>query len=327
MAAVSTQNERQHDIARIRSIGLLQSFDLERNRPIHPIGGGRTKERFARLRSLARTNMSLARLVEADADARAIATELGVLLIDPTVSYGVWAATGGRKLHVRHVGNGAVKVSGPQPWCGGATVVRRALLVIDRDTKVDLIDVETKGCHIDTSPWQAKAFADLGTATVHFEGTHGHLLRAPVGDYSNRPGFWHGAIGVAACWAGGLQSLVDHHVGQWTRADDHSSAQLGAAMSELAQTMAILEWAADDIDRDPDDVSQARNRAEWVRYCVERSCTRAIEHLEIGAGPAPLVETASIIERTEQLRIVLRQTHGLRDVENLGRTTLQNHTV
>lgn len=327
MAALRAQNDRPHEIAHIRSIRLLRSFDLERNRPIQAIGAGRTKERFARLRSLAQTNMSLARLVEADADARAIATELGISLIDPTVSYGVWAATGGRKLDVRHVDDGAVRVSGPQPWCGGATIVSRALVVVDRDNTIDLIDVETKGCRIDTSPWKAAAFSDLGTATVHFEDTHGHLLTAPIGDYSNRPGFWHGAIGVAACWAGGLQSLMDHYLGHWARVDDHSSAQLGAAVSELEQTTAILEWAADEIDRDPADIVHARNRAEWVRYCIERSCTRAIDHLEIGAGPAPLVETQTIIEKTQELRIVLRQTHGLRDVENLGRTTLQRQTV
>ena len=37
-----------------------------------------------------------------------------------------------------------------------------------------------------------------------------------------------------------------------------------------------------------------------------------------------LTQSPAIIERTEQLRIVLRQTHGLRDVENLGRTTLES---
>lgn len=300
--------------------GLRRRFGEERQRVDLPaVGGGQTRLRFERFAALAGESMSLARLVEADADARAIVAELRTSLVDPAVPYGVWASTGARSITVREIGGCAVELYGDQPWCGGATLVQRALLVVDRGNICELIDVTVDPDNIDTSGWSTPTFSELGTATMHFDGTAAVKLHSETGDYARRPGFWHGAVGVAACWVGATQALLSLHAAAWSRQDSHSLAQLGAAFSEVEQSTATIRAAADEIDRDPQNLPAASQRAAWVRYCVDRSCTRALDHLAVGSGPGPFAHNASVTARTDELRMALRQSHGLRDVEDLGR--------
>ena len=88
-------------------------------------GQGQTGQRCAELRRLARHDMSLARLVEAHEDARAIAAELGTDLLDATATYGVWAASGAEPV-VASGSSATIRLDGTLPWCGGATIVDRA---------------------------------------------------------------------------------------------------------------------------------------------------------------------------------------------------------
>ena len=60
--------------------------------PLPLPGQGSTLERFARLTAVAEEDLAIARLVEGDADARAILAESGRGEADPGVTYGVWAA-------------------------------------------------------------------------------------------------------------------------------------------------------------------------------------------------------------------------------------------
>ena len=53
---------------------------------------GATPDRFARLARVARDDLAVARLVEGDADARAILAECGRVPRRRTATYGVWAA-------------------------------------------------------------------------------------------------------------------------------------------------------------------------------------------------------------------------------------------
>ncbi len=90
-------------------------------------GGGRTRRRFDLLRSEARRDLVLGRLVEAHADAVAITTELGLLLVRPGQRWGVWAA--GPADSVRgwwdHDG---WRVYGTKSWCSGAGLATHALI-------------------------------------------------------------------------------------------------------------------------------------------------------------------------------------------------------
>ena len=283
----------------------------------HP-GGGSTTARFERLAAIACSDMNIARLVEADADARAIAAELGVGLVDPSAAYGVWAANGGRGLAVTDSGQNSAVVTGSQSWCGGASIVERALLVVDVDSRQEIIDVEVAGSTIDPASWRSDSFGPTGVATVTFHAARGTRLTPGGGDYANRAGFWHGAVGVAACWIGGLRGLVDAHAARWVRSDPHSLAQLGAAAAELAAVESLLVSVGDQIDDDPSGLAAAEQRARWFRYVVERACTRCIDHVNVGGGPEPLTHDAAIVRRTAEMLITIRQSHGLRDLEPLG---------
>lgn len=299
---------------------LADRFRSQVDRPLPVPGRGDTGRRFAELRRLARLDMSLARLVEAHEDARAIAAELAADLVDATATYGVWAASGPQPL-IASGSCASVWLDGTLPWCGGATIVDRALVVAMYDGRPELFDVAVADLRrvVDDDQWTNSTFADIGTSSMHFDRvatTSVAPLRA--GGYLDRPGFWHGAVGVAACWAGGLAGVMDAYLAVWRRRDPHSLAHLGAADSELAAIDAVIGDAARSIDRDPGDVQAAEQRARRVRHAVERAATRALDHLQVGAGPAPLAHAPDVVTRTAELTMTLRQCHGERDLEPLG---------
>jgi hypothetical protein len=171
----------------------------------------------------------------------------------------------------------------------------------------------------DDELWTTSTFADIGTCSMLFDDVAATRVDSErVGGYLDRPGFWHGAIGVAACWAGGLAGVLDAYLAVWRRSDPHSLAHLGAADAELAAIDAIIDSAARSIDSDPCDMGAAEQRARRVRHSVERAATRAMDHLQVGAGPGPLAHSSDVVARTAELTMTLRQCHGERDLEPLG---------
>lgn len=301
--------------------------DIEswRTVPLPRPGQGRTSERFRRLAELAARDMRLARLVEADADARAIADDLRLDLVDPGAVYGVWAAGPSQPLQLAG-SNGSVDVTGTRRWCGGARVVDRALLVVSPPCPSEIIDVAIRHASVviesdsDDSP-----FGVASPEVVSFSSVPAEALAAPSGAYIARPGFWHGAVGVAAIWCGGLRGVYQAYAAGWQRSDAHAVAELGAARAELELCEALLRDAARTIDAAPGDVAAAENLARWVRRCIERAATRCLDHLGQGAGPGPLVASGGLRRQTEQLQIALRQQHAMRDLEPLGRAVLGPH--
>ncbi len=299
---------------------LADRFRAQIERPLPLPGTGDTSQRFAELRRLARLDMSLARLVEAHEDARAIAAELGTDLVDATATYGVWAASGPQPV-IASGSAASARLNGTLPWCGGATIVDRALVVAMFDGHPQLFDVAVADLRrvVDDDRWTTATFADIGTSSMHFDRVAGTSV-APLltGGYLDRPGFWHGAIGVAACWSGGLAGAMDAYLSVWRRSDPHSLSHLGAADSELAAIDAIIGQAARSIDSNPCDMHAAERRARRVRHSVERAATRALDHLQVGAGPGPLAYSSDVATRTAELTMTLRQCHGERDLEPLG---------
>jgi len=79
------------------------------------------------------------------------------------------------------------------------------------------------------------------------------------GEYLSRPGFWHGAIGVAACWLGGARRVAKplYRCAASESADAHSLAHLGAVDAALAAADAMLTTAAAQVDADPFDRSDS----------------------------------------------------------------------
>lgn len=285
--------------------------------PLPLPGKGATALRHRRLFEVGREDLSLARLVEAHWDAVAILSEAG-READPGALYGVWAAeTPGSVLRLD-----GVKVVGEKPFCSGAGIVDRALVTI-RQPAAWLVDVDLRGregkVRFDDSAWSTNAFAKTKTSRALFDGVvvkDSDVIGAS-GYYLERPGFWHGACGPAACWAGGGAGLLRWALKQ-RRRDAHTLAHLGAMSAEVWSMQAVLEIAGDEIDASSDDVGAAQIRALSVRHIVEQGCTEVLRRLARAYGPHPLAMEESVSNRYQELDLYVRQSHAERDLEGLG---------
>lgn len=288
-------------------------------------GTGSTVVRFTTLAAIGATDLSVGRLAEAHADAVAICAEAGRLDL-ATGLLGVWASDGpSSRVEAAH-GPGRWRLSGTKYFCSGTTVVDRALITAHAPDGLRLfaVDLQLPGIAVDTQQWAACAFAETATGTVRFDVELGD--QAAVGGpgfYLARPGFWHGAIGVAACWAGGARSLVDRYRQSYARIDTHALAHLGAVEAQCWAMAAILHKAADEIDADPLDSSRAAlSRALAVRHMIESGCEDVLTRLGRAAGPRPAVFDPWFAQQSADLAVYLRQCHGERDLEALGHASL-----
>lgn len=284
-------------------------------------GGGNTAIRHRALQRWGERDLSLARIAEAHTDALAILAEAGCVA-RPGALYGVWAADGANsRLNAQHLPNGHWRLQGTKQFCSGATFLDAALVTAHDDRGVLLFDLTLDNAAIAPQPstWKSPALADTSTVAVEFAGVEIAAERQ-VGEpnwYLNRSGFWHGAIGPAACWAGGADSLIASATAL-ARKDLHSRAQVGALQSLGWGLHAILEQAGREIDADPlDRNGQARIRALKVRHLIERSCTEVLDRFGRATGPQLLAHDEQVARQFGALALYIRQCHGERDLETI----------
>ena len=188
-------------------------------------GGGRTAERLRLIAETAREDLSLAKLAEAHWDAVAILAEAG-RAPEPDVLYGVWASEiPGQALRLERTKDG-YQLSGSKPFCSGIGMVDRALVTVGLPEQL-LVEVDLRQNEeriaADLETWKVDAFRATQTGAVTFLNSR-LSPNAPVGAsgwYLERPGFWHGACGPAACWAGGVAGLLDFALEQQTGRSPH----------------------------------------------------------------------------------------------------------
>jgi len=208
-------------------------------------------------------------------------------------------------------------------FCTGAGLLDRALVTASAPERL-LIDVALRAnsntLNFDCTSWKASAFLATQTATVIFTDTP-VCERDVIGGsdwYVNRPGFWHGACGPAACWAGGAIGLVDYARAR-SRSDAHTLAHLGAMHAGAWALGGYLDAAGREIDREPTDWNAAHLRALTVRHLVEEACSDILRRLGRAYGPRALAYDATVSRRYQELELYIRQSHGERDLEVLGR--------
>jgi alkylation response protein AidB-like acyl-CoA dehydrogenase len=284
-------------------------------------GRGYTSFRHRRLMETGRENLSLARLAEAHWDAVAILVEAG-RKPKPGALYGVWAAEiPNQPLRLEYSGTGS-RINGSKMFCSGAGLVDRALVTLGLPEQ-QLVDIDLRQhadkISFDDSGWKTTAFKETRTATCIFSDipVTGADIIGEAGWYLNRAGFWHGACGPAACWAGGAAGLVDYAM-QQRRKDAHTLAHLGAMHAALWSMQAALDAAGHEIDEAPDDAQTARIRARTVRHLVEQASTDILRRMTRAFGPYPLAMDEEISRRCQELDLYLRQCHAERDLEVLG---------
>jgi hypothetical protein len=292
--------------------------------PPPAVGGGRTAARWAELLAWARTgSVSVARLAEAHVDAGAILAEAGT---EPAGSglYGVWASTAPRGGVAFDSASGTV--TGTQPFCSGVDIVDRALLTaVAPDGGTVLVDVglhPAPTVHASAAPWTTPALADTRTGTVTFDHHRVDAVVGARGWYLDRPGFWHGAIGPAACWAGGAAGIVDHAL---AHADDdpHRRAAVGDLVAQRHLLATVLDAAGHATDADPHDATGARVRALATRHLVERACAQVVDRFGQAFGPRPFVHDAALAQRVADVALYTRQHHGDRDLAALAGLVLE----
>lgn len=284
---------------------------------------GRTLERWRALSAVASGDLILGRLVEAHADARAILDELDARASAPGERWGVWAAEGPDAQLVADRGEAGGDrhwtLTGTKPWCSGATLLTHALVtaMVDGARGLFAVDLDQPAVRPLDPQWVGAGMRDADTRTVAFN-TAAAVEIGPPGAYLTRPGFWIGAIGVAACWYGGLLPLIDVLSKRVSSSDDpHAAAHLGAIYRDVAAARALLREAAAVVDAEPraDHIVLART----VRSAVERAARTGMDQIARATGPAPLAHDAAHAQRIADLSVYIRQHHAERDLAALGR--------
>jgi hypothetical protein len=285
-------------------------------------GAGKTAERHYRLMEVAKEDLSLAKLAEAHWDAVSILAEAGRPAAHGAL-YAVWASEiPGKALRLERTSSG-FRINGNKMFCSGAGIVGHALVTVGSpESRLVEIDLQTNSRNIefDLSAWATDAFRMTQTGSVTFrdvEVAEQDLVGEPDW-YVKRPGFWHGACGPAACWAGGVSALVDFAM-ESSREDSQTLAHLGAMSANNWMMKSCLDIAGREVDEEPLDVMAAQIRALQLRHLVEEACTDTLRRFARAYGPQPLSMNWEISRRCQEAGLYLRQSHAERDLESLGR--------
>jgi len=284
-------------------------------------GAGATASRHHALAQFGATDLSLARLAEAHTDAIAILSEAGKT-VRPETLYGVWASDAApSRVTCERLSDDEWRIDGIKQFCTGTGLVGAALVTAHHADGVQLFDVPVDENTVIAQPsqWKNPAFADTGTTAVQFQCAvvQARFRIGETGWYLSRPGFWHGSIGPAACWAGGARSLIEATT-RLARRDAHSRAQLGALQATAWGLNAILEHAGREIDADPrDTTATARTRGLKVRHLVERACTEVLDRFGRATGPQLLAYDSTVVRQHAALTLYIRQCHAERDLETI----------
>jgi hypothetical protein len=308
-----SQSVRSHNRIGDRSMTDLRELVLS-GRELPDPGAGRTSERLAWLMDLTRQHdISTGRLAEAHVDAVSILHEAEREPVPESV-YGVWASSSPDEPTLVDG-----RLNGTKRFCSGIGIVDRALVTVRTRSADVVVDADVSTLTYDASTWASSALVGTATGDVVFDD-HPVAPDAVVGTahwYLERPGFWHGACGPAACWAGGAIGIVDAAV-RLVDDDPHRSAHIGALVASQWALTALLDQAGDEIDRSPTDRTDAELRARSLRHVVERTCADVADRFSRAFGPRPFVSDALVAQRFADLHLYLRQHHAERELGMLS---------
>ena len=306
-------------------IAVLVRDRLEPSLPLP--GGGATATRWAALSAAAREDVVVGRLVEAHADADAILAELAGRRVAPGEWWGVWAAEPPQPVLTAERRTGGWVLDGTKPWCSGAGMCTHALVTarVGDERPLFAVDLRGPGVAVDLTGWQAPGMSRSATGFVSFEGVPAEPVGTPTA-YLQRAGFWHGAVGVAACWLGGAERVADTLRRAGHRLDDHGAAHLGAVDAALAGARWTLHAAASEVDADPDGRAAATVRAMRVRAVAESAAALTLDRVGRALGATPLATDAAHTVAVADLLVYVRQSHAERDLAALGRLVADEAT-
>ncbi|HEU5270626.1 MAG TPA: acyl-CoA dehydrogenase family protein [Jatrophihabitans sp.] len=288
--------------------------------PLPLPAGGATLLRWRRLAEVAAEDLALVKLYESHTDALAILAELGAeRLTVPAGRWAVWAAEPpDARLSVLADGD-RVRLRGRKAWCSGAGLVSHALVTgwdAEGNQRLAAVELAQPGITADSGVWQAPGMAGAGTVDLCFED----VPAVPVGgagQYTGRPGFWHGGCGIAACWYGGALPLARGVLAAVRkRPDPHAQAHLGTIDAALRSLRALLIETATWLDEHP--AEPAVGHALRLRGAADATARLVLDHAGRALGAGPLCRDPALARHFADLPVFLRQTHAERDLAELG---------
>lgn len=305
------------DPAGNQSLSTAASGWLQRQPQLPLPGRGSTLQRWQALAAIAAHDLCLAKVLEAHYDAQAILAELDAAPLQEGRLAAVWAA-GGPQSTLRF-DPASVTVSGDKPWCSGAGLVDVALVTADGPEGPQLLRVALTDAGIsgDQAGWHATGMGRIPSGRVSFQQVSCEPVGAP-GVYLQRPGFWHGGAGIAACWYGAAAALaVPLARAPRIAGDPLAAALLGQVDIALAACAALLRELAAAIDAEPADPH--RLAVMRARSVAERTSTQVLDAVGRALGPAPMCLDPGHARRWSDLAVFVRQSHADHDWAELGR--------
>ncbi|ROS30792.1 acyl-CoA dehydrogenase [Cellulomonas sp. PhB150] len=296
-------------------------------------GRGQTARLWELLASLAVRDLAVARAVEPHLDALAVLDQARAT-VPRTGMWGVYAAEGPGAPLAAHETEAGWTLDGIKPWCSLAGVLDSALVtaLADDGRRVLLaVDLHAPEVSPVDQPWAARGLVEIPSTPVRFDEARATFV-AGADWYLERPGFWWGAIGVAACWFGGAVGVARRvHAEAARRPDDRLlTMHLGAVDERLAAARVCLVDAAARVDasgavtrngtepEDGDARAAGRVLAKRVRATVARTCEDTLRIAGHALGPGPLTQEPAHAKRVADLEVYVRQQHAERDDASLG---------
>lgn len=298
-------------------------------------GTGRTRELWDFFIETAAVDVAAARIMEPHLDALAIlsqapaAIDLAPIGAGGESTWGVFAAEGRGVALAATPDHAAGQwvLDGVKPWCSLAGVLSHALVtasVAGGARRLFAVALRQPGVAADPGPWLSRGLTQVVSAPVRFDDVSAVAVGEP-GWYLERPGFFWGGIGVAACWLGGAIGVARALAASASERepDQIALAHLGAVDGLISTARAALNAAAALVDAGPS------AEVDWAvvmlrtRNAVAAAAEHVIAHVGHALGPAPLALDADHAARVSDLEIYLRQHHAERDEAALGRALLE----
>ncbi|MCO8161869.1 acyl-CoA dehydrogenase [Pseudomonas sp. 21LCFQ010] len=317
----------QQALARAGSAGLGECLRAMVSQGLDQLplpASGQTLARWQALAEVAGHSLGLCKLYEGHTDALAIIQELDAPAVPNGSTWGMWAAEPPQaRLRVSAAGAG-LRVDGLKAWCSGAAVLSHALVTAwDEQGCQQLVAVPLAqtGVQVTDDGWHAVGMAATASVEVRFDQASGWAVGGP-GDYLQRPGFWQGAIGIAACWYGAASALALSLPAQLsTRPEPHGLAHLGAVDAALSSASLVLQDAAKQLDDRT--VNNYELLARRSRASVENTVETVIQHVGRALGAGPYCKDAGFARMAADLPVFIRQSHAERDLATLGEQVVQ----
>ena len=287
--------------------------------PAPGAAAGATLQRWRALAALAAQDLAACKLAEAHWDALTILQDLGVQPPPQARIWSVWAAENPRaRLQLQSAAQG-LELVGSKSWCSGAHITTHALLTCEdaeHGPCFAMVDMGAPGIAIDSQGWQALGMRHVQTPQVYFAHTPAISLGARS-VYLQRPGFWHGGAGIAACWYGAACEIAQLLRTRLHADQPHAAAHLGAMFTQLRAARAMFHQLAQRIDAAPGQPWVEEVQA--LRAFVRGLASDIIERSARAMGPGPLCTDAEHAQRCADLAVWCTQQHAEKDDADLGR--------